>query len=142
MPAKWIPKAIATSFGYVHARTGELLASRRNLTPDGGTTGYKRNSKAWATAYAVNRPRATVAPAITGTATVGQTLTTTNGTWVGTPTPTFTRQWTRNGYPIASATALTYVLVAADAGQRIRVEVTGTSTAGKSVSTSNTVAVA
>ena len=35
-------------------------------------------------------PVNTVAPAVTGTATFGSTLTTTNGTWTGAPAPTFT----------------------------------------------------
>ena len=41
-------------------------------------------------------PVNTVAPAVTGTATFGSTLTTTNGTWLGAPAPTFTYQWYRS----------------------------------------------
>jgi hypothetical protein len=59
-------------------------------------------------------PVNTVAPAVTGTATVGQTLSTTNGTWLGAPAPTFTYQWQRSGSNIGGATSSTYVLVAAD----------------------------
>lgn len=67
-------------------------------------------------------PANTVAPAVTGTATNGSTLTTTNGTW--TNTPTFTRKWLRDGVFIATQTGTTYVLVAADVGHKISVEVT------------------
>lgn len=71
-------------------------------------------------------PVNTVAPALSGTAEVGETLTVTNGTWTGTPTPTYTREWLRDGVPIPGAAGLTYVLVAADEGAVIRVRVTGT----------------
>jgi hypothetical protein len=65
-------------------------------------------------------PVNTVAPAVTGTATVGQTLSTTNGTWTGAPAPTFTYQWQRAGSNIGGATASTYLLVIADVGSTIR----------------------
>jgi hypothetical protein len=45
-------------------------------------------------------PLSTIAPVVSGTATVGQTLSTTNGTWTGTPTIVFTYQWQRNGVNI------------------------------------------
>jgi len=41
-------------------------------------------------------PVNTVAPAVTGTTVVGQVLTTTNGTWTGVPTPTYSYQWYRS----------------------------------------------
>lgn len=75
-------------------------------------------------------PRNTVLPVVTGTTTVGSTLTTTDGTWVGTPAPTYTRIWRRNGTPIAGATALTYVLVAGDLGALISCRVTATNSEG------------
>ena len=71
-------------------------------------------------------PANTVAPVVSGTATVGQTLSTTNGTWNGIPTPTFAYQWQRAGSDIGSATSSTYVLVAADVGNAIRCVVTAT----------------
>lgn len=82
--------------------------------------------------------RNTALPAVTGTAQVGQTLTTTNGTWLN--SPTFTRQWYANGVAIAGATALTYVVQAADVGKTINVVVSGTSTNGKNTATSNSTA--
>lgn len=81
--------------------------------------------------------RNTVLPAITGTAQVGQVLTTTNGTWLN--SPTFTRQWYAGGQPIAGATGLTYTVLAGDAGKTINVVVTGVSTNGTQYATSNSV---
>ena len=71
-------------------------------------------------------PANTVAPVVSGTATVGQTLSTTNGTWTGAPDPTFTYQWQRAESNIGGATSSTYVLVSADVGNAIRCVVTGT----------------
>jgi len=71
-------------------------------------------------------PVNTVAPVVSGTATFGQTLTTTNGTWTGAPAPTFTYQWQRGVGNISGATSSTYVLVAADVGNTVRCVVTAT----------------
>lgn len=84
-------------------------------------------------------PANTVAPAITGTPTVGQVLTVTNGTWTGNPSPTFTRQWRRGATNIASATGTTYTLVAADVGQSITCVVTATNSGGTETAASNSV---
>ena len=85
-------------------------------------------------------PVNTVAPAVTGTTTVGQTLTSTTGTWTGLPTPTFTYQWQRVTTNISAATSSTYVLVAADVGSTIRCVVTATNTAGAVSANSNNTA--
>jgi hypothetical protein len=78
-------------------------------------------------------------PSITGTAQVGQVLTSTNGTWAGTPTPTFSRQWLRctatggQCIAIAGATSTTYTPVTADRNLRLRVRVTATRSASSSI---------
>ncbi|UJW87967.1 hypothetical protein [Devosia sp. SL43] len=82
------------------------------------------------------KPANTVLPAITGTPTVGQTLTSTTGTWTGKPTPIFARQWKRGGVAISGATAATYLLAVADVGAVITVTVTGSSIAGSVAATS------
>ena len=71
-------------------------------------------------------PVNTVAPAITGTAEVGQTLTCSQGTWTGTAPITYAYQWKRNGSNIGGATNSTYVLVTADAGTTVSCTVTAT----------------
>jgi hypothetical protein len=83
-----------------------------------------------------NSPVNTVAPVITGTAQVGQTLTTTGGTFTGTAAPTKTYQWKRGGVAISGATASTYVCVLADLAALITVTVTGTNTHGVATGTS------
>jgi lysophospholipase L1-like esterase len=65
----------------------------------------------------------TVAPAITGTAQVGSTLTASNGTWSATPDG-YTYQWNRAGSPISGATASTYAPVSGDVGSTLTVTVT------------------
>lgn len=64
-------------------------------------------------------PDNTVLPAITGTAAVGSTLTLSNGTWTGTPTPDFTRQWFADGEGLPGATGTTLVLTSAHLGKVI-----------------------
>jgi hypothetical protein len=82
-------------------------------------------------------PQATAIPAVTGTKTVGQTLTSSSGTWPST-SDSYVYQWQKssdNGVTwtnIAGATASTYVLVAADAGYQIRSQVSLTANAGSS----------
>lgn len=86
-------------------------------------------------------PSIQVAPVISGTALVNQTLSTTNGTWSNSPT-SFTYQWKRNGSNISSATNSTYVLVNADDGASITCAVTASNAAGNSSpSTSNSLVV-
>lgn len=84
-----------------------------------------------------NLPSNSVAPAITGTAQEGETLTCSTGTWSG--SPTYTYQWKRNGNNIGGATSSTYLLVLADVGQNILCTVTATNFVGSATANSNTV---
>jgi len=85
-------------------------------------------------------PVNTVAPVVSGTATFGQTLSTTNGTWTGSPPPTYTYQWQRGVSNIGGATSSTYTLVSADVGNTIRCVVTATNALGSSSANSNSTA--
>lgn len=82
-------------------------------------------------------PVNTVAPAVSGTATVGSTLTTTDGTWTGAPAPTFTYQWQRGTTNISGATSSTYVVQLGDVGNTVRCVVTATNTLGVTSANSN-----
>ncbi len=86
-------------------------------------------------------PSNSVAPVVSGTAAVGQLLTCANGTWTGAETPSYAYRWLRDGVPIASATAATYAVVAADQGNDLVCEVTATSKLGSASALSNVLAV-
>lgn len=70
------------------------------------------------------RPANTVLPVISGTAQVGQVLTVSNGTWTGTPAPTYTYAWLVDGDVVVGETAATYTVDAADEGFAVTAEVT------------------
>jgi hypothetical protein len=86
-------------------------------------------------------PVNTVAPAVTGTAAVGQVLTCSQGTWTGTPTPTYAYQWLRGGSNISGATSSTYTVISGDSGTTLSCRVTATNAAGSASATSNGVAI-
>ena len=88
----------------------------------------------------IGAPVNTVAPVVSGTAIVGNTLSTTNGTWVNSPT-SYSYQWQRNGTTnIGGATSSTYVLTSADVGSTINCRVTATNSVGSSTANSNSTA--
>ena len=70
--------------------------------------------------YVKSAPVCTTAPTISGTT----TQTTTNGTWLFSPSITYS--WLRDGAIISGATTVTYVLVAADSGCVIKSRVIAT----------------
>jgi len=104
---------------------------------------YGKDSRGGTNAPVVSQaPHNTVAPVLSGTATVGSTLTSTAGTWTGTPTPTITYQWRTTGnVDIAGATAATFVLTAAQAGKIVDCKVTGTNPAGSESRATNAVSI-
>ncbi len=68
-----------------------------------------------------NVPVNTIAPVISGTALVGNTLTSTTGTWTSdTGVTGYLYQWTRDGVNISGATNSSYTLVFADRVRTIR----------------------
>ena len=90
-----------------------------------------------------------VAPTISGTAKVGQTLTANDntGSWTGTTPITYTHQWQRcdssgnSCSDIGSQTSSTYVVTSSDLGDTLREETTGTNVAGSDQEESNATAV-
>jgi hypothetical protein len=81
-------------------------------------------------------PVNTATPAVSGTTTVGQQLSSTTGSWDSDPTATYAYEWQRcAAVDCASPTVVgsdssNYTLVAADYGNYIRVKVTATNSGG------------
>ena len=94
-------------------------------------------------------PTNTAQPTITGTPSLGQTLTAAAGTWTG--DPTFAYQWVRcpasggasdgsDCAVIGGASTTAYVVAAGDVGSRLRVRVTGSNADGSLTVASNATA--
>lgn len=79
-----------------------------------------------ATARVTSAPINTVLPLVAAEIVEGKAVTTTSGTWLGYPVPTYAYQWKRNGTNISGATSSSYTPVSADVGQNITVTVTAT----------------
>ena len=84
------------------------------------------------------QPVSVTAPAVTGSAVVGQTLTASTGGWSPTAT-SYAYQWQRAANAssawsaISGATSATYAPASADAAQDLRVQVTATNSHGPGV---------
>jgi hypothetical protein len=74
-------------------------------------------------------PSAATAPVISGTPTLGGTLTCAAGSWSQSPT-TFRYQWSRDGEPINDATQATYTVQAPDRGHSLACTVTASNAGG------------
>ncbi|MDN4163284.1 nidogen-like domain-containing protein [Nocardioides abyssi] len=119
------PIAVATGAEYVataadadKAITVTVTASKTGLT-DGKAT------SAAVTVAKGDAPTATTAPAVTGDAEPGGTLTVSSGTW-SEPGVTFAYQWLVDGTPVSGATGPSYVVRTGDAGKKVSVRVTAT----------------
>lgn len=80
-------------------------------------------------------PVNTAAPAVTGTAQVGQTLSCSTGTWTG--ATSYAYQWLHNGGPIIGATSSDYVPIEDNIGALLACIVTATNATGSYNSSSN-----
>jgi len=115
------------SFGHTTSVSPPLQAFAQNLLTDlsGGSIAPANTSR----------------PTISGSTVQGQALTATNGTWTGTPAPTFTDQWSRcdttgaNCTAIPSATSQIYTLGPADVGSTLEVTITAINPAGQAQAT-------
>ena len=128
-----IASATASTYTLVAADLGTTVKVRVSFTDDASNAETLTSTATAAVAAAANTP-ATGAPTITGTAQVGQTLTADTTAIVdadGLTNVSYTYQWIRVATDntetnIASATASTYTLVAADQGTTIKVKVSFT----------------
>jgi hypothetical protein len=116
-----IPGAGTSTYVPVSADAGKAVQCELTASNGGGAVA----ADSPALAIDASPPSPSLAPSISGTATVGQTLTCSPGTWPG--APTFAYQWLRAGANIAGATASTYTLAAADEGRTIHCRVAAAS---------------
>ena len=135
-----ISGATASTYTIQVADDGTTIRVEVKGTNTYGTSAFVASSNSVSATNAI-APSNTVAPVISGTAVVGQTLTSTTGTWIGNPTPTYSYQWKRGATNIGT-NSNTYTLVAADAGNtsNITCVVTATNASGSANATSNQIA--
>jgi hypothetical protein len=122
------------------ATANTFVVAAQNVNYTCTVTGSNVVGSAAATSNSIlslTAPVNSVAPTVTGDATVGNVLTSTNGAWIGSATITFTYQWQANGVNIAGATANTYASSSGDIGKSVTCRVTGTNAAGNSFANSN-----
>jgi hypothetical protein len=100
-------------------------------------TSARAAGSASAAEYQYGTPAPTKAPALSGSAVVGQKLTTTNGSWSSpTPISAWAYRWARcdakgaNCLAIVSATSSTYTVTATDVGYTLRAYVWATNAVG------------
>ncbi|HEX8052110.1 MAG TPA: hypothetical protein VF517_03895 [Thermoleophilaceae bacterium] len=130
----------ATSSTYVLG-AGDVGSTIRVVVTGTNPGGSASATSGQTAAVAGNPPVNSAAPVISGTLEDGSTLSSTTGSWTGTPTIAFARQWRRCDaagaacVDIAGATGTTYGLTAADLGKTIRVVVTATNMAGSAGAT-------
>lgn len=100
--------------------------------PDGTDTRFQGSTYGGATG---SPPVISVAPAVTGDAVRGSTLSCTTGTWAQSPgggALSYAYQWTRDGANIGGATSSTYATTGSDVGTAVGCKVTATDVYGAS----------
>ena len=134
------------NFASTGAITVPVGTTAQRPTPVNGMMRYNSNvavfevyaNNTWSAANVTPAPVNTVAPVISGSAIVGQNLTSTTGTWSGSPTSYF-YQWNANSSPISGQTANVITLTLVENGANITCSVIAQNIAGNSSpATSNT----
>jgi hypothetical protein len=134
-----ISGATAATYVVTNTDVGHPLRVGVTATNPGGTA---QATSAATDSVVAGVPVDTVAPALSGTAKEGQTLTSTAGTWTGSAPITFALQWWRcdatgaNCSTIPGATSASYVLTVADVGHALKMRVSATNSAGTVAATS------
>ncbi len=118
-----------TSFGATTTASLKAFQTAAGLTASGAA-----DAKTWSRLFMLLDVASN--PTVTGNTVVGQPLAANPGTW-GPGKVDLSYQWYRGATAISAATAATYVLQPADAGQAIRVTATGTKAAYTAVSRSS-----
>jgi hypothetical protein len=141
---KSIDSATSSTYQLQQSDVGHAL--RVTVTATNGDGASTATSAPSAVIAQASPPSNTSVPVITGTVTVGSTLTGDSGSWSGDPT-SYAYQWSRcdeNGgscAAIGGATAQTYLLKQVDAGTTLRFTASATNSAGSTTATSAPTAV-
>ena len=142
---QWLQNGVnisgATASSYVVVTGDAGTSIRCTVTATNATASGSATSNALAIAALPSAPSNTVAPVVSGTATVGSTLSCSQGTWTNSPTG-YTYQWQRNGVDTSGATSASYVTVTADGGTSVSCRVTASNAAGGTSQVSNSLAIA
>ncbi len=144
---------IAGATATTYTLTGADVGSKLVLAVTGTNSAGASTATAAATALVAGiAPTNSQVPAITGTASDGQTLTASKGTWSGSQPLSYAYQWRRcdsagsNCADITGASAATYVITSADVAHKLLVVVTASNSTGSkpasSLATSAVAAVA
>ncbi|MCL2652240.1 MAG: S-layer homology domain-containing protein, partial [Propionibacteriaceae bacterium] len=139
-PGTWNPSATFTYQWYrggaaivgatavTYALTGADFGQTMTVSVTGTRAGYTTTTRTSLPTASVTAGQFAAAPVptISGSPVNGSTLTAIAGTW--SPSAALTYQWYRNGVLVSGATAMTYLLTAADLNAAMTVQVTGTAT--------------
>jgi hypothetical protein len=137
-----IAGAVANTYELGSADVGNTLRSFVTATDGTGANDAPSAVTASIAGLAAAAPSATIPPAVTGTATAGQTLTASEGMYTGALPIAYAYAWLRcdaNGatcVAIPAAIAKTYLPVASDIGSTLRVRVTASNASGATSATS------
>jgi hypothetical protein len=138
-----ISGATASTYVPVAADVGSRLRVVVTGTNSAGSDTGTSATTATVTSATPTPPSNTTPPAVSGNAWVGQTLTTTDGTWSGSQPQTYAYAWQRcdtsgaSCGTISGATASTYTPTATDVGSTLRSRVTATNSAGSASASSS-----
>jgi hypothetical protein len=134
-----VPGATSTSYTLGLADLGSEL--RLSVTATNAAGSATSTSDASAPAVAVP-PQLVASPEVTGTTAIGQTLSSTAGSWNGTTPIDYVLQWLRCSSTgdacadVPAAVGTSYAVTGADAGSTLRVRVTATNPGGSATAVS------
>ena len=153
-PGTWAPAPVTLGYQWAAGGTNITGATSSTLIVPAGAlgktitvtvtaskSGFATQAKtSVATAAVIAGVLTTATPTISGSPSVGSSLTAVPGSW-GPGSVSFTYQWKANGAAISGATAATFTISAAQLGSTVTVAVTGTET-GYATATSESAATA
>ena len=132
-----ISGATGTKYTVVSADLGKTLRVAVTASNKAGESATATSDATQVVATTGGKPANTKPPTITGTATVGTTLTAEHGTWVGDEPITYSYAWQKCDSAgnacsaISGATRSTYTVQKSQVGKTLRVKVTATNSRGK-----------